>query len=124
EGHLLADGKVNSAPATFIIDTGSPVSALDRSFCESRRIAVSRQTFSSRGIHFTDTGAGVTSVDDMRIGSYKIRGEPVAVFDISRLLQAGKQSPKAAGLLGAHTLEANLAVIDCENLKLYLRAPK
>ena len=124
EGHLLVNGRVNAAAASFVVDTGSPVSALDRAFCASHKIVPSRKTFASRGIHFDDTGAGIAWVENFRIGKYDARRTPVAVFDLARLLRSSRNGLQGSGLLGSHTLQKNLAVIDCEGLRIWFRHGK
>src|SRR5581483_6251619 len=120
-GHLVVNSRVNTSPATLLVDTGSPVSALDRGFCAQHRIESERGVFSSQGIHFSDPSAGVAWVEDFRIGSYNAHGTPIAVFDIARLLSSSHSRLHTDGLLGSHTLRKNAGVIDCEAMLLYLK---
>ncbi len=118
ENHLVVQGRVNGAMATFVVDTGAPITALDREFCRQHKIVPTRETFRSRGIHFDDRLARVAWIDHLAFGKYDAALTSVAVFDLARLLSSNR-----SGLLGVHTLQMNLAVIDCEEMMLYLRHP-
>lgn len=125
EGHLTVRAMVNQTLTDLIVDTGSPVSVLDRAFCKAHGIPLTRRTFSSRGIHFQDAAVQVGRIGLLKFGAYRINNLPIAVFDLSRLLGLARNTSKAApdGLLGCETLSHHHAYIDCENLKLYLREP-
>lgn len=123
QGHLVVRGMANRYSLDFIVDTGSPVSVLDRDFCSKHKIALNDQSFSLKAIHFQTGGAKVGKVADMKIGKLDIDRTLVAVFDVTALLRGGDGgSPQ--GLLGSRTLERTRAFIDCENSKLYVKAPE
>ena len=126
EGHLVVDAKVGKAPLQVVVDTGSPTSVLNRSFCNAHSIPLTSRVFSSRGIHFQDSSVQIGRAPTLKIGSsYTINQLPVAVFNLEGLLGLARNSsdPIPEGLLGCETLVRNRALIDCGNMKLYLNHP-
>ena len=123
QGHLLVRGTVNRSSLDFIVDTGSPVSVVDRTFCDKHHIVLNDQSFSLKAIHFQTGGAKVGKVADMKIGRLDINRTLVAVFDVTALLK-GESGSAPLGLLGSRTLERTRAFIDCENSNLYLKMPE
>lgn len=124
QGHLVVRGSVNRYSLDFIVDTGSPVSVLDKTFSARHHIALEDQSFSLKAIHFETGGAKVGKVADMKIGKLDINRTLVAVFDVTALLRGPSGSGDVPlGLLGSRTLARTRAYIDCENSKLYLKAP-
>ncbi len=49
QGHLVVRGSANRYAVDFIVDTGSPVSVLDKAFCAKHKIALNDETFSPQG---------------------------------------------------------------------------
>lgn len=123
EGHLAVHARVNGARTRLVIDTGSPVSVLDRGFSNQRGIALSRAMFASQGINFRDAAVQFGRARSVRLGNYRLDNLTVAVFDLSRLLGSGgeRRDPMPDGLIGCETLMRNRAYIDCEMMKLYLK---
>lgn len=123
EGHLAIETVINHTPAELLVDTGSPATVLDRGFVRAHPFPLTRGTFSSRGIHFQDSAVRVGRVRSLWLGSFPAGAEPVAVFDLSRLLGLARntKTPMPDGLIGCETLLRCHAWIDCERMKLYLR---
>jgi predicted aspartyl protease len=124
EGHCVVGGFVNQIPMDFIVDTGSPVSVLDATFCKAHHVTLTDQTFAMKAIHFETNGAKVGRVNDLIIGKHQNLGQSlVAVFDVTSLLKSNVDAPSSVpgGLLGSRTLSRTSAFIDCENMKLYVK---
>ena len=123
EGHLAVHARVNGMRTEVVVDTGSPVSVLDRGFSKARGIELTRRAFASQGIHFKDASVQIGKIAVLSVGEYRMKDLTVAVFDLSRLLNSGdKQSdPVPDGLLGCETLVRNRAYIDCGSMKLFLK---
>lgn len=125
KGHFIVESTVNGNRALFIVDTGAPVSVVDREFCKKAKLPMSAKTLSAKGLNFSDHTSGVTMDSRVAIGAVQAGKWPLVVFDLSRLLRSSNnEKPQEVGLLGSHTLLANAAVIDCENQRLYLRGAK
>jgi hypothetical protein len=123
EEHLIVSGRVDGAPANFVVDTGSPCTAIDRAFGDAHKITPTRERFSSQGIHFTDREARIVWLRHLVLGSYDADVTRAAMFDLSRLLESDRGAVKTSGLAGVETLRENFAVIDCGSLQLHLRKP-
>jgi len=125
EGHLVVNGFVQHVPVQFIVDTGSPVTVLDQDFCKAHRITLSDKSFGLKAIHFETSAAKIGKVYDLQIGRLLLGQSLVAVFNVTTLLRtnpaAGNNEPRA--LLGSRTLARTQAFIDCDKMKLYLKAP-
>lgn len=125
KGHFVVESAVNGNRASFIVDTGAPVSVVDREFSRRINLSMTEKTLSARGLNFSDQSSGVSADSRLTIGQVRAGKWPLVVFDLSRLLRSAKYSnPSEHGLLGSHTLLANGAVIDCESMRLYLRGVK
>ena len=122
KGHFVVESAVNGNRALLIVDTGAPVSVVDREFSRRIKLPMSDRTISARGLNFSDKSSGVSMESRLSVGQVRAGKWPLVVFDLSRLLRSSRGSrPQETGLLGSHTLMANGAVIDCESMRLYLR---
>lgn len=121
--HLVVSAFVNHKETGFIVDTGSPVSAMDLRFCRHQRITLSDRMFSMNAIHFQAKAVKVGKIKDLKIGGAALGKTLVAVFDVSTFLKrSGKPDEDfPCGLLGAETLMRGRAFIDCGRMKLYLK---
>lgn len=123
--HLIVRATVNRKQIDFVVDTGSPISAIDRRICQYQRIALSDRMFSMKAIHFQAQAVKVGRVNDLKIGNVTLGHTLVAAFDVSAFLRSpGKPDERLpGGLLGSETLARGRALIDCEQMKLYLKPP-
>ncbi|MBS0658054.1 MAG: retropepsin-like domain-containing protein [Verrucomicrobia bacterium] len=116
--------KINDTTFHLLLDTGAALTLIDSSMAGFAEIPVEKTDLIVGGA----TGAGVRlgrgRVRTFRAGSFKVEGVSVGVVDLShsnrQLQNAGQAS--IAGYLGSDFLRRYEAVIDCANLKLYLRA--
>lgn len=116
--------KFNDTTFHLLLDTGAALTLIDRSMANFAEIPVTMTDTIVGGA----TGAGVPlgrgRVRSFRAGGFKVEGVEVGVVDLShsnrQLQNAGQAS--IAGYLGSDFLRRYEAVIDCANLKLYLRA--
>jgi predicted aspartyl protease len=121
--HLVVSASVNHKQTGLIVDTGSPLSVMDRGLCQYQRIALSEQMFSMKAIHFQASAVKVGKVNDLKIGGVGLGHTLVAVFDVSTFLRSSSTPDVKlpGGLLGSKTLARARAFIDCEHMKLYLK---
>jgi predicted aspartyl protease len=114
---------VNGRKALWLVDTGAAITLLDTAI--SRRAGVKLNP-----TQFTVGGAGggrrkidIGVVDNLRLSSLRVRSAVIAISDISAnnaaLQEKGK--PPIDGYLGADFLKDKAAVIDCAQMRLYLR---
>lgn len=114
---------VNGSKALWLVDTGAAITLLDRKV--SRRAGVQLHS-----TPYTVGGAGggrqrieIGIVDNLRFSSVQVRSAYVAVSNISlhnaALEESGK--PTIDGYLGADFLRERGGVIDCGQMRLYLK---
>lgn len=122
-GHLVVRGRVEGQRVKLVTDTGSPVSVLDRAFCEQRGIETSRPVMAAHGLNFQDDSTAVAGIERFSVGRYEAGAVPVAVFDLAGLFNNSgvERKRQPDGLLGSRTLLKHGAIIDSANRKLYLR---
>lgn len=133
---LAVDASVNGQDVQLVLDTGCPHVALRRLLLP--RLGLKTTAFKGEvcGVSGKREGGVVTGIaDHVRVGNVALTAVPVVFSDLGAFdhdfaprAPAGSfiQLPRVRegdGLLGADYLSACSAVIDLQNLKLYLRAP-
>ncbi len=114
---------VNGRRALWLVDTGAAVTLLDTSVSRRAGIKLRRTAYTVGGAGGGRQHIATGTVDVLRLNSLQVRGAVIAVSDISAG-GAGPQEPGKPpidGYLGADFLRDQRAVIDCSQMKLYLR---
>lgn len=114
---------VNGRRALWLVDTGAAVTLLDSAISRKAGIKVNRTNLSVGG-----AGGGLKRIDigvveNLRLSSLRVRSAVIAISDIStnnEALQEGGKPP-IDGYLGADFLREKNAVIDCGQMRLFLR---
>lgn len=108
----------------FIVDTGSPTTLLD-----TKAVAGLKYPRSvAGGVSLMDIGGTSVelmqvTINDLRIGGFPIPAQAVGLADLE-LMRGGMPSSDGLqffGLLGQELLAFYVGVIDCSELKMYLR---
>ncbi len=114
---------VNGRRALWLVDTGAAITLLDTGISRRAGIKLNRTKFTVGGAGGGRQRIDVGIVDSLRFSSVGVRSAVIAVSDItshnSALQDAGK--PAIDGYLGADFLRERNAVIDCSQMRLYLR---
>jgi hypothetical protein len=119
--HLRVPAEADDFPCHFLVDTGTFVTALDRSFANRARIHTRGIGSVVHGVGRSSTRVELATVDSLWIGNYPVRRALAAVLSMdSQMLYRGTQS-EAAGLLGVEYLAANSAIFDLVSGTLYLK---
>lgn len=114
---------VNGRKALWLVDTGAAVTLLDAAISRKAGIKVNRTNLSVGG-----AGGGLKRIDigvveNLRLSSLRVRSAVIAISDIATnneaLQEEGK--PPIDGYLGADFLREKNAVIDCGQMRLFLR---
>jgi len=119
--HLRVIGEANDVPCHFLVDTGTYLTALDRSF--SHRAGIQSQKISSvvHGVGRSSRSVELAALDSLWVGNYEARKSRAAVLSMdSRMLYRGTAS-EVVGLLGVDYLAVNSAVFDFVSGTLYLK---
>ncbi len=116
---------VNGRRALWLVDTGAAITLLDSGISRRAGIHLNRTKFTVGGAGGGRQRIDVGIVDSLRFSSVRVRSAVIAVSDItshnSALQDPGK--PAIDGYLGADFLRERNAIIDCSQMRLYLRHP-
>ena len=114
---------VNGRRALWLVDTGAAITLLDANVSRRAGIKLNRTRFTVGGAGGGRQRIDVGIVDSLRFSSVGVRSAVIAVSDITShntaLQEPGK--PAIDGYLGADFLRERHAVIDCAQMRLYLR---
>lgn len=114
---------VNGRKALWLVDTGAAVTLLDSAVSRLAGIKVNRTNLSVGGAGGGMKRIDIGVVENLRLSSLRVRSAVIAISDISTnnvaLQEEGK--PPIDGYLGADFLREKNAVIDCGQMRLFLR---
>lgn len=114
---------VNGRRALWLVDTGAAITLLDAGISRKAGIKLNRTRFTVGGAGGGRQRIDVGIVDSLHFSSVRVRSAVIAVSNItshnSALQDPGK--PAIDGYLGADFLRERHAVIDCAQMRLYLR---
>lgn len=115
--------RVNGTDFSLLVDTGAAVTLLDRTQARAAGLRLRRTDEVVRGAAGTSRGLMVAWVESFRAGGFATGPLQIAVTDLAPLNAqfAAAGRPALGGYLGSDFLRAKNAVIDCANLRLYLR---
>ncbi len=113
---------VNGHPSLFLLDTGSMVTLLDGNQAKDLEVDIGK-----RVAQMTDLGGNVntmslTMVRTFGLGELSLEKIAVGILGLREMneYRARYGAPPVQGLLGPEVLDRARAIIDCENLRLYL----
>lgn len=114
---------VNGHKALWLVDTGAAVTLLDSAISRQAGIKVNRTNLTVGGAGGGRKRIDIGVVENLRLSSLRVRSAVIAISDISThssaLQEEGK--PPIDGYLGADFLREKNAVIDCGQMRLFLR---
>ena len=114
---------VNGRKALWLVDTGAAITLLDSGISRRAGIKLNRTKFTVGGAGGGRQRIDVGIVDSLRFSSVRVSSAVIAVSDITShnvaLQEAGK--PPIDGYLGADFLRERNAIIDCAQMRLYIR---
>lgn len=122
-GHLYLTAEVNGTTAIFVLDTGAGATVME----EKRDSKFNLTTYSSENKAAGAGGSSLalkeTSIRKFEIKDYVLRDFKIHLMNLDHINNAFKQVGLAGidGVIGADILTKGKAVIDYENLILYLK---
>lgn len=123
---LTCPGAVPEQAFEFLVDTGAAWSCLDWTMAEANGWKARPSTTQVSGEGRTGTRSlPITKVTSLRIGTLKIQEATLGLIELPDwgLAEAGKKFREVKGLLGGELLAAHRAIIDCGQLRLWLKVP-
>ncbi len=115
--------KVNDTTVLFLLDTGADVSIIDRTLARLAGIPVESSDFTIKGTGRAQRSLLQGRAESFRAGSYRTGPFKISVADLTALNRQLQEQNLVSlgGYLGTDFLREKDAIIDCANLKLYLR---
>lgn len=126
-GDLFIVVAVNGTKRSFVIDSGSPISALDWTITAALKLRISteRKQLAAFG---GQARSGWTQIDSLRIGRTPIAGSgEIYVIDLAHINNADAKRAGARnvdGLIGGDVLAKFSAIIDFDGHQLFLLSPE
>jgi predicted aspartyl protease len=121
QNHIFLRARINSRPATVLLDTGSPVTCVDES--QKRRFKLEpfagSDTVPSQVIANGEV-RDVTMLSSLQLGILEITGVPAVLIDMRDVNQRFGVH-RGDAILGSDILLARKAVVDYPGLRLFLR---
>ncbi len=115
--------KINETDFVMLLDSGASVTLLDRRQALGAGLRLQTTDVSIGGAGGTRQRLSLARAESFRAGGFRTGPFQVGVSDLSNLntqfAQAGR--PALGGYLGSDFLRAKNAIIDCANMRLYLR---
>lgn len=122
---LAVKATLNGQPATLLLDTGFEAIFLRRHWVAQAGIATEKLPAATlRGTAGSEEGAlEKGTLETLRLGNVEIRSVPVFISRLGAFSDTPKSRLRGDGFLGVQFLAACGAIIDLQNLRLYLKAP-
>ena len=113
---------VNGRRVLWLVDTGAAITLLDATVSRKAGVKLKRTNFTVGGAGGGRRRIDIGIVDNLKLSSVQVGSAVIAASDISvsaTLNEPGKLP--IDGYLGADFLREKRAVIDCAQMRLYLR---
>ena len=122
-GHLYLTAKVNGTTAIFVLDTGAGSTVMEEKRESKFNLATSLSEIKAVGAGGSNLALKEASIQNFKIENYVLRNYKIHLMSLDHINNAFKQVGIAEidGVIGADILTRGKAVIDYENLILYLK---
>ena len=119
--HLLVEAEINGKPATLVVDSGAPVSAVSLERADHFGLTQVKPKPKSEMPHRLNINGAFNPISiarNLRIGMISLIDEPVILIKISEERGAKRESD---GILGTDVLSPLKAVLDYDRMLLVLK---
>ena len=111
---------IRGQPTHLLVDTGTFVTILHKSFAASHGLAAEPTRISAQFDRGGSKKISAARLDDLTIGAFKVPSEKFGVASLPQfVLQQG--DTKIAGILAMNTLYICHAIIDLDGMNLFLK---
>jgi predicted aspartyl protease len=118
--HLFVSANIDGRHAGLLIDTGAPITLIDKSSAGTLRLAIKDTKVTAGGVFGKKWERyGVSKVNSVAMGNCTITNVPVALADESDLNYYSRL-PHIDGLFGAREMVKFGMVIDCTRQQIYV----
>lgn len=121
--HLVIPASINGLKADFILDTGASNSCVGFDDAEAFQLLTQHSNTKAAGAGAIDMLTQESKGNSLKIGRWSMSDFHLVVFDLSHVNSALTQHKvkPVRGIIGADVLMRGKAIIDYENLVLYLK---
>jgi len=121
--HLRLKVKINGIEGTFILDTGASNSCVGFEGVELFKLTANHSKTLAAGAGATGMATQLAEGNRLKMGSWKMKGFNLVVFDLSHVNEALRQHncKEVQGIIGADVLLGSKALIDYATKKVYLK---
>ena len=122
-GHLYLTAEVNDTTGIFILDTGAGATVMEEKRKSKFNLTTSSTENKAVGAGGSNLALKEASIQNFEIEDYVLRDFKIHLMNLDHINNAFKQVGLAEidGVIGADILTKGKAVIDYENLILYLK---
>ena len=117
-------GSINDIKATFLVDTGASNSCLSIESKDLYNLKTQGEKFEASGASDKKMEAILSKECKFKLGRFLMKKQKFVLLDLNHInsLLESQNIKKIDGIIGAEFLKANKAVIDYDNLNLFLKS--
>ena len=121
--HLICFGSINNIKAVFLIDTGASNSCLSLENKDLYNLKTQGEKFEASGASDKKMEAILSRECKFKLGRFLMKKQKFVLLDLNHIksLLESQKINKIDGIIGAEFLKTNKAIIDYENLNLFLK---
>ena len=121
--HLICFGSINNVKATFLIDTGASNSCISIENIDVYDLKTEGEKFEASGASDKKMEAILSRECRFKLGRFSMKKQKFVLLDLNHInsLLESQNVKKINGIIGAEFLKAAKAIIDYDNLNLFLK---
>lgn len=121
--HLICFGSINNVKATFLIDTGASNSCISIENIDVYDLKTEGEKFEASGASDKKMEAILSRECRFKLGRFSMKKQKFVLLDLNHInsLLESQNVKKINGIIGAEFLKATKAIIDYDNLDLFLK---
>ncbi len=121
--HLICFGSINNVKATFLIDTGASNSCISLENIDVYDLKTEGEKFEASGASDKKMEAILSKECGFKLGRFSMKKQKFVLLDLNHInsLLESQNVKKINGIIGAEFLKATKAIIDYDNLDLFLK---
>ena len=121
--HLICFGSINNVKATFLIDTGASNSCISLENIDVYDLETEGEKFEASGASDKKMEAILSKKCRFKLGRFLMKKQKFVLLDLNHInsLLESQNVKKINGIIGAEFLKATKAIIDYDNLDLFLK---
>ena len=121
--HLICFGSINNVKATFLIDTGASNSCISLKNIDVYDLKTEGEKFEASGASDKKMEAILSKECKFKLGRFSMKKQKFVLLDLNHInsLLESQNVKKINGIIAAEFLKATKAIIDYDNLDLFLK---